>query len=320
MTLLIVGMLGVSVAPSLGLLFALAVLGGLGFGALDVGFNVMIATTYADRSVWALNLLNLFFGVGAVLSPLIASLALRGANTAIPALWAGPVVFLVTLPLLAYLLPHGHGAAPAHTAATASRNVYRTALVWVFAFLLFLYVGAESGMNGWTAIYLTETSQLPLALAALGTSGFWIALTVGRFLGAAAGDRVPRWGLLLWCLVAAAAGGILLWLSPGSLALSIVAILLIGVAYGPIFPVVIAIVTADFPAAAGKAAALTMLFGGLGGMFIPLLQGVLLAESGPRAAALLIAAANVALVGLWYIARAVEPRGKTFTISETSKV
>jgi nitrate/nitrite transporter NarK len=72
--------------------------------------------------------------------------------------------------------------------------------------------------------------------------------------------------------------------------------------------VVIAIVTADFPAAAGKAAALTMLFGGLGGMFIPFLQGVLLAESGPRAAALLIAAANLTLVGLYYLGRAAEQR------------
>ena len=63
MTLLIVGMFGVSVAPSLAVLFALAALAGLGFGALDVGFNVMVATTYPERSVWALNLLNLFFGL-----------------------------------------------------------------------------------------------------------------------------------------------------------------------------------------------------------------------------------------------------------------
>jgi fucose permease len=287
-------------------LFAAAAFGGLGFGALDVGFNVMIATTYAARSVWALNLLNLFFGLGAVLSPVIASLTLRAAGTAIPAIWAGPLVFMIALPLLAWLLPHGHGAAAPQPEGATPRSVYASALVWVFAFLLFLYVGSESGMNGWTAVYLTETSSLPLALAALGTSGFWVALTVGRLIGASVGGKVPAWSLLLTCLLLSAAGGALLVLGRGSLALSVAAILLIGVSYGPIFPTIIAIITADFPNAAGKAAALTMLFGGLGGMVIPWLQGVLLEGSGPLAAAGLIAVANLAMVGLYYLARIAE--------------
>jgi fucose permease len=256
--------------------------------------------------VWALNLLNLFFGLGAVLSPVIASLALRRADTAIPALWAGPILFMVALPLLVWLLPHGHGAAPAHSGVEAPRSVYASALVWVFACLLFLYVGAESGMNGWTAVYLTETSSLPLALAALGTSGFWIALTVGRLIGAGVGDKVPPWRFLLVCLLLSAAGGALLVAGRGSLALSVAAILLIGASYGPIFPTIIAIITADFPNAAGKAAALTMLFGGLGGMVIPWLQGVLLEGSGPLAAGGLIAVANLAMVGLYYLARIAE--------------
>jgi fucose permease len=315
MLLLIAGMLGVSVAGSLAALFACAVVAGLGFGALDVGFNVMVATTYPERSVWALNLLNLFFGVGAVLSPIIASLTLRNANTAIPALWAGPILFMIAFPLLAYLLPRGHGAAAPHEAGEAQRSVYASALVWLLAFLLFLYVGAESGMNGWTAIYLTETSTLPLALAALGTSAFWVALTLGRLLGAVAGGRVAAWALLLTCLVGAAVGGVLLVLGQSALALSVTGILLIGVSYGPIFPTVIAIITADFPKAAGKAAALAMIFGGLGGMAIPWLQGALLDRRGPLAAALLIAAANIAMIGLYYLARMAERR-KTAIIPE----
>jgi fucose permease len=309
MTLLIVGMFGVSLAPTLASLFALAVLAGLGFGALDVGFNVMIATTYSERSVWALNLLNLFFGLGAVLSPIIASLTLRRADTAIPAIWAGPLLFIVALPLLFWLLPHGHGAAQPHPVGVTPRSVYTSALVWLFAFLLFLYVGAESGMNGWTAVYLTETSSLPLAMAALGTSGFWIALTVGRLIGAGIGDRVPAWRVLLICLLLATVGGALLVAGRDNLALSVAAILLIGVSYGPVFPTMIAIITADFPNAAGKAASLVMLFGGLGGMVIPWLQGVLLVGAGPLAAAGLIAAANLAMLGLYYVARVAERGG-----------
>jgi fucose permease len=156
---------------------------------------------------------------------------------------------------------------------------------------------------------LTQTSSLPLALAALGTSGFWVALTVGRLIGAGAGGKVPAWGLLLVCLLLSAAGGALLVLGRNSLALSVAAILLIGVSYGPIFPTIIAIITADFPNAAGKAAALIMLFGGLGGMVIPWAQGVLLVGSGPLAAAGLNAAANLAMVGLYYVARMAERRG-----------
>ncbi len=63
----------------------------------------------AHRSTAALNLVNVFFAVGAVAGPFVASLTLRWWGSALPALWLGALLFLPQLwlaPRLAGTLNH----------------------------------------------------------------------------------------------------------------------------------------------------------------------------------------------------------------------
>jgi fucose permease len=52
-------------------------------------------------------------------------------------------------------------------------------VLWLFSFFLLIYVGAENGAGGWVTTYLTQTTSLAAATAALVASVFWLALTLG---------------------------------------------------------------------------------------------------------------------------------------------
>jgi fucose permease len=293
--LLALGTCGIAASQALPLTLVSAAVAGLGHGAIDISTNVLIAEVFADRSASALNLLNVFFGAGAVAGPAIAGLTLRAWGTALPALWIGAGLMLAQLPLVPLLAVPPRAPQPAGHAERGAA-LLRSPALWACGALLLLYVGIENGLGGWTTAYLERTTSIGTAAAALVTAGFWLALTGGRVVGALLGTRLAAGALLLLSLCGALVGGVLLAASTGSASLTVVAVLLIGLCFGPIFPTTLAIVTATFRRAPGTAASLAVALGSLGGMLLPWAQGALLERSGPAASVLLVAAGTLAML------------------------
>ncbi len=186
---------------------------GLGDGVIVVGVNVMVAVVFASRSVMALNLSNVFYGVGAVAGPAIAAFTMSRWGTALPALWiaAGALaLFALAVPLIRV---HGHTAAPARTEedaaeSTARPAVYSSPALWALGGLLMLYVGTEIGVGNWAIAYLGQAAAVPAEQAALAASGYWLALTAGRLGGAGAGTRLGSRRLLTVALSGALSGAL----------------------------------------------------------------------------------------------------------------
>ncbi len=310
LVLLAAGIMGVSLSRSFPLTLACALIGGLGHGAVDVGGNVTIAEAYAARRVSALNLLNLFFGIGAVAGPAISSLTLRIWSTAIPTLWIGVALLVLLVPFVNGSTT-SHAGVPMHQASDRL-TIYRVPILWVFGTILLLYVGTENGIGGWTTTFIDRTTTLGLDWAALVTSGFWLMLTAGRMLGVFLGTRYPSSKVLGLSLGGSLVGGILLTLGVGNAPLSIAGVLTLGFFFGPVFPTVLAITTASFPGGPGQAASVVVVLGSLGGMLLPWLQGVLLETNGPVASALFVAAGTAGMLALFGMIRLVskqaEPR------------
>jgi MFS transporter, FHS family, glucose/mannose:H+ symporter len=295
------GMLGVSIGRSLIATLACALIGGLGHGAIDVGGNVMIAEAYATRRVSALNLLNVFFGLGAVAGPAISSLMLGIWSTAAPSLWISIALFVLLIPFIrisAIARPSRAG-----TPQEGRTAIYRVPVLWAFGLVLLIYVGIENGIGGWTTIYIDRTTALGLDLAALVTSGFWLMLTAGRMLAVLVGGKLASGRVLGLSLGGSLVGGVLLMLSTGNAPLTVSAVLMLGLFFGPIFPTIIAITTARFPGGPGQAASVVVVLGSLGGMVLPWVQGTLLDQSGPFAAALFVAGATGAMLALFGVVR-----------------
>jgi fucose permease len=311
--LLALGVLGVTASRQLPLMLLCAVVAGLGHGTLDVSTNVLIAEVFPRRSAAALNLLNVFFGLGAVAGPLAASLTLRAWGTAIPALWIGAGLFAVPFLLMPRLPDLPRAVPAANRPGRPVLALLRSPVLWLLGGLLLLYVGLENGMASWTTEYLRRTTPLDAAAAALVTSGFWLALTAGRVAAAVGGLRLSAGAILRLALGGALAGGLLLAASTGNLLVSVTAVLLTGFCYGPVFPTTLAVTTARFRQAPGTAASLVVAFASAGGTLLPWLHGVVLERVGPQASVALVAAGAILMLALHLVQgpagrRALAPR------------
>jgi len=296
--LLATGTLGITLSHALPLTLALALLAGLGHGSLDLGANVLIARVFNHQAVSALNLLNVFFGLGAFAGPATAGFAIRMWGTGLPALWVSVAILLVLLPfLIRVAIPMSGRGSPAATTAAVD-GIYRSPLLWGLGLLILVYVGTENGMGGWITTYVTRTTVLKIDQAAMVASGFWLALTAGRILSAVLGLRITSLNLLAASLLAALAGSLVLIASTGIIPLTVVAVLVIGFSFGSIYPTCLAFTTAVFSQGPGKAASVVAAMGSLGGMALPWLQGVLLVRSGPATSSWFTATSSLLMFSL----------------------
>lgn len=295
--LLSLGILGESLSRGLGWLLVFALLGGLGFGCVLVAGVLLVARLFAARGASALNLVNLFFGVGAIVGPLVAGFSLARLGRPELAMICGAVLLLALAPLLYWA-----AEAPGGAACSEADGPVPWVLVVLLGVLLLVYSGMEIGVGGWAALYLELSAGMAPTQVALAVSGFWLALTAGRALGAVLGLRVGPRALLGGFLALLLVAAVLLVLSVGNGVGSAAALALFGLACGPIFPTTMALVAA-VSGGRGAAASLALGVGNLGAGTIPPLLGVVLSGAGPRAGALLIlVTASLLLVILGLVA------------------
>jgi FHS family glucose/mannose:H+ symporter-like MFS transporter len=303
-----VGFFGIALAAGLPLMLASAAFAGLGHGTINVVMNVSISNLFSHKRASTLNLLNVFFGLGAIIAPAVAGLSLRLANSSLPAIWFGAGLELVLIPLFLWLF---HSPAPysEHVLPqTRNRNLLGSPALWLLGILLLLYVGSENGAGGWVSTYMRQTTTLAASTAALAASGFWLAYTAGRMAAAWLGTRWSVRSLLTTSLGIAFMGGMVIIASTGSVLFSILGFLLLGFGFGPVYPTTLAVITATFSQSSGAAASLAIAMGSTGGMLIPWLQGIILESSGPRSAALLLPIATLLMMACTAAARRARQR------------
>ncbi|MEW6505624.1 MAG: MFS transporter [Chloroflexota bacterium] len=282
------------------LLFSLT---GLGGGAIVLTTNVLIARVYADRSVSALNLLNLFFGVGAFLSPALVGLIAGQTGNGRQILWLVSGLLIVQGILFVWLRIPPAIRTPHSAAGTGMRFLLRNRLIWLLALLLLLYVGVENGFGGWITVYMQRTLNLPYEQAALSASAFWLALTAGRLVTVVLGMRLSAVRILALSLGGALTGSLLMVVGRGNLPLSAAGILLTGFSFASIFPSTVSLSSASFPEQAGRAMGIINGMASIGAMVLPWLQGVLLNTVSPLASTLLTLGGVVGMALLLAAAR-----------------
>jgi MFS transporter, FHS family, glucose/mannose:H+ symporter len=301
-----IGAAGMAASTRLLSLVVAAVVAGVGYGGCTLAVNVLASELAPDRRASTVNLVNLFFAMGAIAGPLLAGAFLNQRGSALPTLWVGSALLLLLVPLTMYGVP-ADAPAPAQARTDASELDAATAFIVVLGLMLALYVGSEASLSSWASVYLRQSTSLSAAAATTATAAFWVALCVGRLLAAIAGARVRAERLLVVSLIGSTGGGLLLVAGHGSAAASVLAFAVLGLTFGPIYPTGMAIVTDRFPHAAGAAASRIGLLASLGGMSLPWLQGVVLTHRGAYASAWLALIVLATMSATWQIVRRVEP-------------
>jgi fucose permease len=224
---------------------------GFGVGILESALNAYLAAL--PNATARLNRLHAFFGVGALIGPVLAARIVAVAPWTV--VWL--VMALACVPLVAGFLVAYPGRSDPATPATpagpaadpagpAARGLLRAAMrepgVLLGAAMLSVYVGLEIGVGNWVFSYLVQAHLLSESLAGYAVSGYWLGLTLGRFVisPVAAKAGVSTGAMIYGCLAGVIAAAGLAWLSPTA-AVTAVALVLLGFFLGPIFPTTMSI-------------------------------------------------------------------------------
>lgn len=239
--------LGIGVRPPFALLIALSLVSGAGCGIIDSGFNAYVSTLPGRTAL--LNHLHAFFGVGALIGPLVASKMLVAGFP-----WQDVylVLAIIGAPLLigcAILLPRRVPTPTDPERGAPLARALRRREVWFAAIFLCLYVGAEVSVGNWGFSFLTQERGQGALLAGSVVSVYWFGLTLGRFLintiASRAGIGVAA--MMYGCLVGMGGAVLLAWWGPGSV-LAILGFGLLGFFLGPVFPTTVAVMPRLTPA------------------------------------------------------------------------
>jgi fucose permease len=237
---------GVGLRPSFALLLIANVGLGFGTGIMDAGLNAYLSTMPGHTAL--LNLLHAFFGVGALIGPVLATAVLHGHRP-----WQDVYLLLATagVPVLIGIL----ALFPRRTAPVVEDDhsaplgaALRRPAIWLGAAFLCLYVGIEVTVGNWSFSLLTQQKGAGELVAGYVVSGYWLGLTLGRFLLNAAATRagIGVLGMMYGCLVGVGAATVLTWLGPSE-AVVMIGFGLIGFFLGPVFPTTIAVLPRLIP-------------------------------------------------------------------------
>jgi fucose permease len=250
---------------------AAAVLLGFGGGGLNICTNVLVSDLYGDQRGPMLNLLGIFFGIGALCVPLLAA-SIEGHFT-IPQLFLF-CAFLAACCAVAYgLIPF---PSPRANHAFSVREIFavlRYKGLLLLAFLLFLESGNEACIGGWTSTYVNSIGNSPES-ATLVLAGYWAFLMLSRILAARLLQRIQKSELVLASALISVVGCAILLFARSLISLS-VGTALIGLSYGPIFPTALGIAGDRYSREAGTVFGLLFSIALIGGMLFPWAAGQL---------------------------------------------
>lgn len=277
--LLIGGSVGFAWGPTLAFSITASAVAGLGFGALDYALSHLFAVGFGATAPRMLNLLHGFFGLGAILAPLVV--AVLGAEH-YPLYFSGFAV----LALIAAAGIRGVASRPTQRSSSAvhsrddeTATPSRPARMSVVSFGIFaalagvfvLHVAVGSGIGSWEATYLVLAGA-SAEHAAAAISLFWLCMTVSRFALAQLSTRM-RPGVLVTLGCTVMTVGSLLTTMPG---FAVAGLAVVGFAIGPVFPTALAWASQIFGGrswVSGSLIAISM----VGGIIFPPVLGITVA-------------------------------------------
>ncbi len=291
-------------SPSLLVLICVFVCLGAAEGTLDVGGNTLLTWLFPTGLGPWMNGLHLFFGVGAMLSPLIVSFTMgQMQGTVTTAYWS---LAALMLPVIALLLFLPSPPIAVHARERVESLVQHRTTIFLVAGLLFATVGAEVGLGNWIFTYALKQNVADEGGAALLTSAFWGVFTFGRLLGIPLAARVAPSTILLCCLAGCAVGSTVAIFQPQGVAMIWVATIISGLAVAPMFATVLSLAGERMPIT-GRATGWFFIGSSAGGMVVPWVVGQLFETVGPSSV-FFVALANTALGLAVYAVFVLRPR------------
>ena len=282
-----------------------ALLIGAGSGAMETVASALAADLYPERRAFVLNAIQIAFGAGAALSPLLGQRLLEnGVDWRLLYLGlAGANALLFVLFIVQRVPRLGDGAEALDLAALGGVLQQRPFVLLCLAQAF--YVGAEIGFFSWMPSYFGARLPGGASWEGLVVTVFWVAMTVGRVAIAAVDARLAALPRLIRLLAAGAALSSALALAPRAPLPVMVFVAATGLCFSGIFSLLLAEAGERYPRIAGTVFGGVIAVGGIGGALFPWMVGALAETSmGWRGGLALIPLLAAGIAGmLWCLER-----------------
>ena len=232
-----VALLGFSFAPSFWFMIPLAVILGLGAGAIDSGLNNYVALHFKASHM---NYLHCFYGVGVSLSPYLMSQALSNAGWRGGYRYAFYVQAAITL-LLIISIPmwkKSSSADESEDKSSANLTLFQMAKmpevrqVWI---IMLATNAIEYACGVWGSTYLVSEKGFDAKHGALALTVYYVGMSLGRFVSGLLSHKISTWKRIgIGTIILAPAIAIMLLPLHG--AVSVVGLFLVGLGNGSIYP------------------------------------------------------------------------------------
>lgn len=289
---------------------------GVGWAAqVNVGNVLMRVAVPADRPqselIWAANFFDFVFGFGALVTPFVLGLLLKKLQYSKGLVVLAIVAALpMVLGLFAEMNPPAAAPPPGAPAQQSGMSVLLSnPLIWVLGFAFLFFVPLETSVAGWATTLIQR--QTPVGVppeqanrfASLTLSAFWFGFTGSRLVVSILGafgimtrmlGKTNEQRLLVIMGIACVLLMLALALAKGR-TMTHVLILLAGMACGPVFPTMMAVVLLSVPPETmGRAVGFFFFFASVGWTVVPMLIG-LVARKADIQKGFLVAAASGAV-------------------------
>jgi fucose permease len=241
------------------ILFLLFLLG-VGGGIVVTGANALVSDVGEAHRATALNMVNLFFGLGGLATPFIAA-NLFGRN------WVRLCYTIAALTVVSLAIEASTKMPePTRTGGFVLADaapVLGRPLLFLLGLFLFLYVSCEVGIWNWLPRHLIAQGIPESRALNILSLGFALGLLIGRVGVSPIFIRVPAITVLLCVSVVMAISTFLMLRLSNPLTAAIL-VFLAGLSMAPVFPTTLAIVGDNFPRMAGTAIGFVITCGWIG--------------------------------------------------------
>jgi fucose permease len=263
---------------------------GVGGGVISTASNSLVGDISPERRGPALNFLNLFFGLGGILTTYAASYVFRP----MPLCYSVATVAVIAL-AVNLTVPMARGTGGFGFDWEKIPRLLSSPILMLLSLLMFLYVACEVGVWIWLKTYLISIHFQPQTAGGIVSYGFAFGILAGRVAASRILIRVRARNVVLGSsvLIAVTTFAMLHTFSQAGVT---IAVFCAGLAMAPVFPTALAMVGDSLPHGSATAMGVAITCGWLGLAVSSPLVGRLASESTLQQALLLLPGSAAAMV------------------------
>lgn len=246
---------------------------GIGNTIIQVSLNPLLTNVVrGDRLTSSLTLGQFIKAIAAFLGPIIAGVAAGSfGNWKLVFLFFG-VVTVVSGLWLALTPIHEKPVSQSASSFTSSFGLLKDKTILMLFLGIVFVVGVDVGLNTTVPKFLMERCGIPLEKAGLGTSLYFVARTLGTFVGAILLVKLSGRKFFIWSMLVAVPTLVAMLLT-GNLWGILSMVFILGLTVANVFSIIFSAALKKKPERANEISGL-LIMGVAGGAIIPLIMGV----------------------------------------------